>query len=181
MTKLSSKWYFCFSGLSWGRHCVTLNYMLSEIVGCAFAKSCFDWFVCVEPYHTMHTLIQTVCVHSSKCRRRFAYVVAIIRCFRWSVCVNAECCFNWFTCVDCVYAWFQHVVLYAVTLQHVVSDVSACVVGTRCILIHVSGSKNSSGAPFNHLPLDKMSAISQTMFSDAFSWMKNFTFWSKFH
>ena len=30
-------------------------------------------------------------------------------------------------------------------------------------------------------PLDKMAAISQTMFSGAFSWMKSFVFWLKFH
>ena len=29
-------------------------------------------------------------------------------------------------------------------------------------------------------PLDKMTAISQTIFSDAFSWMENFVFWLKF-
>ena len=28
-----------------------------------------------------------------------------------------------------------------------------------------------------HLPLDKMAAISQTTFSNAFSWMKSFVFW----
>ena len=32
-----------------------------------------------------------------------------------------------------------------------------------------------------HLPLGKMAAISQTTFSDAFSWMKSFLFWLKFH
>ena len=32
-----------------------------------------------------------------------------------------------------------------------------------------------------HPPLDKMAAISQTIFSDAFSWMKSLLFWSKFH
>ena len=30
-------------------------------------------------------------------------------------------------------------------------------------------------------PLDKMTCISQTIFSDAFSWMKSFVFWLKFH
>ena len=30
-----------------------------------------------------------------------------------------------------------------------------------------------------HLPLDKMAAISQMIFSDAFSWMENFVFWKK--
>ena len=32
-----------------------------------------------------------------------------------------------------------------------------------------------------HLLLDKMTAISQTIFSDAFLWMKSFVFWLKFH
>ena len=32
-----------------------------------------------------------------------------------------------------------------------------------------------------HLPRDKVAAISQTIFSNAFSWMKNFVFWIKFH
>ena len=32
-----------------------------------------------------------------------------------------------------------------------------------------------------HLPLDKMATVSQTIFSDAFSWMKMFEFWLKFH
>ena len=31
-----------------------------------------------------------------------------------------------------------------------------------------------------HLTLDKMAAILQTIFSDAFSWMKSFVFWLKF-
>ena len=32
-----------------------------------------------------------------------------------------------------------------------------------------------------HLPLDKMADISQTIFSDALSWMEFFVFWLKFH
>ena len=32
-----------------------------------------------------------------------------------------------------------------------------------------------------YLPLDKMTAISPTIVSDAFSWMKRFVFWLKFH
>ena len=32
-----------------------------------------------------------------------------------------------------------------------------------------------------HLPLDTMAAISLMICSDAFSWMKNFAFWLKFH
>ena len=33
---------------------------------------------------------------------------------------------------------------------------------------------------FTHLPLDKMAAISPTIFSDAFSWTNSFVFWLKF-
>ena len=36
-------------------------------------------------------------------------------------------------------------------------------------------------AHLTHLPLDKMAAISQTIFSDVFSWMKSLIFWLKFH
>ena len=32
----------------------------------------------------------------------------------------------------------------------------------------------------NLFPMDKMAAISQTVFSYAFSWMKRFVFWLKF-
>ena len=34
---------------------------------------------------------------------------------------------------------------------------------------------------YNHLLLDKMAATLQTILSDAFSWMKSFVFWLKFH
>ena len=34
---------------------------------------------------------------------------------------------------------------------------------------------------FSSSPLDKVAAISQQIFSDAFSWMKSFVFWLKFH
>ena len=33
----------------------------------------------------------------------------------------------------------------------------------------------------SHLPLDKMTAISQMIYSDASSWMKSLVFWLKFH
>ena len=35
--------------------------------------------------------------------------------------------------------------------------------------------------PFNSYPLDKMAVISQTIFSSAFSWMKSFVLWLRFH
>ena len=35
--------------------------------------------------------------------------------------------------------------------------------------------------PLTHLPLHKMGTILQMIFSDAFSWMKIFIFWLKFH
>ena len=33
----------------------------------------------------------------------------------------------------------------------------------------------------NHLPVDKTAAVSQTIFSHVFMWMKGFVFWLKFH
>ena len=35
--------------------------------------------------------------------------------------------------------------------------------------------------PLTHLPLDKRDAVSQTIFSNAFSWMESFISWLKFH
>ena len=37
------------------------------------------------------------------------------------------------------------------------------------------------GQALNPFPLGKMAAVLQTLFSDAFSWMKIFVFWLKFH
>ena len=48
----------------------------------------------------------------------------------------------------------------------------------------LSKSSRSNSQPwffFTHWGLDKMDAISQTTFSSAFSWMKIFWFWLKFH
>ena len=45
----------------------------------------------------------------------------------------------------------------------------------------VAGITRQVTCPLTHLSLDKMAAISQTIFWDAFSWMKNFVFLSKFH
>ena len=46
------------------------------------------------------------------------------------------------------------------------------------LLVNPSSSQNTY---LTHLPQDKMAAISQIVFSDAFSWMKNFVFWLRFH
>ena len=44
------------------------------------------------------------------------------------------------------------------------------------------GNKDKAEAKIlTHLTLDKMAAISQAIFSDAFSWMKSSVFWLKFH
>ena len=45
-----------------------------------------------------------------------------------------------------------------------------CIIfGTSCVCL------------LTHLPLDKMTTISQTTFWNAFSWMKRFVFWYEFH
>ena len=52
----------------------------------------------------------------------------------------------------------------------------------ECLLSHVSClDKGNSHNKLSYLPLDKMAAISQAIFSNAFSWMKSFVFWFKFH
>ena len=38
-----------------------------------------------------------------------------------------------------------------------------------------------SWSSLTHLPLDKIDAFPQTILLDAFSWMKSFVFWLKFH
>ena len=78
--------------------------------------------------------------------------------------------------------------------------VSCCYDNLRChqswqscqiddLLFSVKKTKQSANHLHNswdvlcitQLPLDKMAAILQTIFSDAFSWMKIFVFWLKFH
>ena len=49
----------------------------------------------------------------------------------------------------------------------------------RCLIGYWNGTLALEG--LTHLPLDKMAAISQALFSRAFSWMKSFVFWLKFH
>ena len=44
-----------------------------------------------------------------------------------------------------------------------------------------SASALSERGCLTHLSLDKMAAISQTIRSNAFSWMKTFVFWFEFH
>ena len=47
------------------------------------------------------------------------------------------------------------------------------------IALNLAG--RSAAVLLTHHPLDKTAAISQTIFSDAFSWMKSFVFCLKFH
>ena len=54
---------------------------------------------------------------------------------------------------DLILAFFSHVIRCHVVMDHVLT----------------------------HLSSDKMAAISQTIFSDSFSWMKSFVLWLKFH
>ena len=48
--------------------------------------------------------------------------------------------------------------------------------GTFVSYLHI----NCCNRGLTHLPLDKMAAISQTIFWDAFSWMKHFVCWLNF-
>ena len=43
------------------------------------------------------------------------------------------------------------------------------------------GAMTSSYSILTHLLLDKMAAMSQTIFSDVYSWLESFVFWLKFH
>ena len=48
-------------------------------------------------------------------------------------------------------------------------------------LIHISSDLSLCKLNLTHVLLNKMSAISQAVLSEAFSWMKIFVFWWKFH
>ena len=48
-------------------------------------------------------------------------------------------------------------------------------------IIHVCWNPWILGYRLTYGSRDKMATFSQTIFSDAFSWMKSFVFWSKFH
>ena len=60
---------------------------------------------------------------------------------------------------------------------------------TRYILTHISVTRppwvnfweNKEAFDLTYLPLDKTALLSQTIFSDAFLWMKSFVFGLKFH
>ena len=46
--------------------------------------------------------------------------------------------------------------------------------------INISNTMTTCNMILTHLPLDKMAAISQMIFSDTFSWMKMYKFWLRF-
>ena len=48
-------------------------------------------------------------------------------------------------------------------------------------LVHIWYIPLAIPQTLTHQPLDKMATISQTTFSNTFSWMKKFEFWLKFH
>ena len=50
-----------------------------------------------------------------------------------------------------------------------------------CSFVMTEGENSRCTKRLTHLPLDKMAVISQTIFSYAFPWMKNFIFYLKFH
>ena len=64
--------------------------------------------------------------------------------------------------------WLRHLAAGFIILYYV---------GRLLSSFHVRGTH----VGLTHLPLNKMAAISQATFSDAFSWIKSFVFWLKFH
>ena len=47
--------------------------------------------------------------------------------------------------------------------------------------VNQTGPTEDTSIDLTHLSLNKMAAISQTIYWNAFSWMKSFVFWFKFH
>ena len=85
-----------------------------------------------------------------------------------------------------------YVPLLCVWPLHIIWDdayISVMIQRDKCFMIHRAPSGSTSAGNhhdacytiFTHLPLNKMAAISQTMFSNAFSLMKKTYFWLKFH
>ena len=78
---------------------------------------------------------------------------------------------SWPQCVKRLWLWTHRILceMSPCTCQ-------ICLKGTIEFELHVTQSVDI------HLcPLDKMAAIEQTIFSDAFSWMESYVFWLKFH
>ena len=71
---------------------------------------------------------------------------------------------------------------HAVISRHVIGLRYLCEILFTIVLWHIRISHRPMlGKPtLTHLPLDKMAAISQTVFSYAFSWIERLVFWFKF-
>ena len=79
-----------------------------------------------------------------------------------------------FTTIMCVVELFLQ---WLIVSNHHKPSVSAKV----WYYMYIRHRNDTCAIHINSSPLDKMAAISQTVFSDAFSWMKSFIFWSNFY
>ena len=81
--------------------------------------------------------------------------------------------------------WWHAIILFLWEYHgHLVTNLWCFDQNVKCIIMFHTMfiDEISHNLPcLTHLPLDKMAAFSQTIFSDAFMWMKSFAFWFKFH
>ena len=78
--------------------------------------------------------------------------------------------------------WYQNTCICSIDVLAIwILNNKAMNVNTNMTKVESRTRTGLSHDLLTHLPLNKMAAISQTMFSDAFSWMNSFIFWLKFH
>ena len=116
-----------------------------------------------------------------KIRRRYHWYYAVIGCFLWSRTTT-----NQISILSTNYACRRgmQVSQSGRDRTHRRRRPPSCMIVTAMIVTvspqWIFRYKQSTDG-LTDIPWDKMAAISQKVFSDAFSWMKNFVFWLKFH
>ena len=107
-------------------------------------------------------------------------------------CETTQETFNFWDCVSLILEVWRLILILCLFKCHVVCNYvlwSAVIMRPVCYAanldlsldLHVSYNELGIDQTWTHLPLDTMAAILQMTFSNAFSWMKSFVFWVKFH
>ena len=126
------------------------------------------------------TAIMVMCFN---CSFMFQYFIVWIH-PSLSVCFRKDMLFNWNTCFTWKYTFFlllKEVALDMVELAYKEQYFSRADMWRLRQHLVREGRLRKFCLFINSSPQDKMAAILQTIFWDAFSWMKSFVFWLKFH
>ena len=105
--------------------------------------------------------------------------------YLWWSASNTNCHSQMYTVVltgssQCTLQWVKIKCNRTLVADYSTNTVMNVILKIFLIIAYVSGLLKPT-TPLTHLPLDKMAAISQTIFSDAFSLIKSFEFWLIFH